>query len=71
MNKARVTILIISSISLATVMGVMMVMFVMSILDPAVDDEKVFAVIGPAFQMICGGFMGLITGINLHKEDNK
>ena len=51
-------------------MVVMMIMFVLAILDPAVDDDKVFAVIGPAFQMICGGFIGLITGINVSKTDN-
>jgi hypothetical protein len=67
MNKAKITILIISALSLAMILVVMMVMFVLAILDPAVDDDKVFAVIGPAFQMICGGFIGLITGINVSK----
>ncbi|MFI3223497.1 MAG: hypothetical protein QX191_10725 [Methylococcaceae bacterium] len=70
MSKARVAILVISAVSLAMVMVVMMIMFVLAILDPAVDDDKVFAVIGPAFQMICGGFIGLITGINVSKTDN-
>jgi len=30
-----------------------------------VDDKVVFDVIGPAFQTIVGGFIGLITGIKV------
>ena len=36
-----------------------------AILDPTVDDKVVFDVIGPAFQTIVGGFIGLITGIKV------
>jgi hypothetical protein len=39
-------------------------------LDNAVDDTAIFAIIGPAFQTIVGGFIGLITGINIKGEDN-
>jgi hypothetical protein len=46
----------------------MMVMFTIAILDPTVDDGKVFEIIGPAFQTIVGGFIGLITGINIGKS---
>jgi hypothetical protein len=40
-------------------------MFAYAILDPTVDDKIVFEVIGPAFQTIVGGFIGLITGIKV------
>ena len=47
----------------------MILMFMYAILDPAVDDTKVFEIIGPAFQTIVGGFIGLITGIKIGEKD--
>jgi hypothetical protein len=35
-----------------------------------VDDTAIFAIIGPAFQTIVGGFIGLITGINIKGDDD-
>ena len=64
------TVVVVSAISLAMVVIVMMIMFVIAILDPIVDDDKVFVIIGPAFQTIVGGCIGLITGINIGKKDN-
>jgi hypothetical protein len=45
-------------------------MFVIAILDPAVDDKEVFVIVGPAFQTIVGGFIGLITGIKIGEDKN-
>ena len=70
MIKLKETVVAVSAVSLALVVIVMMVMFVIAILDPTVDDDKVFVIIGPAFQTICGGFIGLITGINVAKKDD-
>ena len=43
--------------------------------DKDVPNDKIFEVIGPAFQTVVGGFIGLITGIKIgtqtqdeHKE---
>jgi undecaprenyl pyrophosphate phosphatase UppP len=33
--------------------------------DKDVDNTKIFEIIGPAFQTIVGGFIGLITGIKI------
>lgn len=63
-------ILGVATISLSMVITCMMVMFVIAILDPTVDDKLVFDVIGPAFQTIVGGFIGLITGINIGKTED-
>ena len=57
--------------ALVAVVVNMMVMFTIAILDPTVDDAKVFEIIGPAFQTIVGGFIGLITGINIGKNQNE
>lgn len=68
--KLKDTVVITSALSLVGVVIVMMVMFIIALLDPAVDDGKIFEIIGPAFQTIVGGFIGLITGINIKSEDN-
>jgi len=54
-----------ATISLVAVVAGMMIMFVIAIVDPMVDDGLVFAIVGPAFQTIVGGFIGLITGIKV------
>lgn len=54
-----------ATISLVAVVAGMMIMFVIAIVDPTVSDELVFAIVGPAFQTIVGGFIGLITGIKV------
>jgi len=66
--KAVVTI--IASISLMGVVACMIWMFLLAIYDPTVDDKVVFDIIGPAFQTIVGGFIGLITGIHIGDKKN-
>lgn len=66
--KAIVTI--IASISLMGVVACMIWMFLLAIYDPNVDDKVVFEIIGPAFQTIVGGFIGLITGIHVGEKKN-
>ena len=60
----------VSTLSLASVVAAMCGMFAYAVLDPAVDDKVVFDVIGPAFQTIVGGFIGLITGIKVGEAKN-
>ena len=33
--------------------------------DPQIDNKEIFAILGPAFSTIIGGFIGLLAGINL------
>ena len=35
----------------------------------AVDNAEIFKLIGPAFQTIIGGFIGLLAGIKLGKDE--
>ena len=60
-----------STLSLVGVVVAMCWMFIQAILDPTVDDQKVFEIIGPAFQTIVGGFIGLITGIKVGEAKNE
>lgn len=67
--KVKDWIMLISAGSLSMVVFCMMIIFIMATLDSAVDDKEIFTIVGPAFQTIVGGFIGLITGINLGKKD--
>jgi hypothetical protein len=42
----------------------------LAIFDPTVPDDQIFAIIGPAFQTVVGGFIGLITGIKIGQTQN-
>ena len=64
--KSCVTL--IATFSLMGVIVSMIWMFVQAVLDPTVDDKVVFDIVGPAFQSICGGFLGLITGIHIGEK---
>lgn len=66
--KVKDWIMLISAGSLAMVVFCMMAIFIIATLDTTVDDKEIFAIVGPAFQTIVGGFIGLITGINIGKK---
>jgi hypothetical protein len=62
-------VLLICAWSLVCVIVAMLLMFIYAILDPAVDDAEVFKIIGPSFQTVIGGFIGLITGIKIGEKE--
>ena len=64
-------VMIIAAWSLVAVIIGMLLMFGYAVLDPNFDTEKVFQIIGPAFQTVIGGFIGLITGIKIGSDDEK
>ena len=63
-------IILIATYSLVAVVVAMLGMFIWAVVDPHVDDNVVFQIIGPAFQTIVGGFIGLITGIKIGQNDD-
>ena len=67
-NKEQ--IILVATYSLVAVVVAMIGMFVLAIVDPNVDDNIVFSIVGPAFQTIIGGFIGLITGIKIGQNDD-
>mgnify|MGYP003346282217 FL=1 len=69
--KVKDWIMLISAGSLAMVVFCMMAIFIIATLDNNVDDKEIFAIVGPAFQTIVGGFIGLITGINIGKKSEE
>ena len=69
--KVKDWIMLISAGSLAMVVFCMMAIFIIATLDSNVDDKEIFTIVGPAFQTIVGGFIGLITGINIGKKSEE
>lgn len=44
---------------------------IIAIFDPSVPDDMIFTIIGPAFQTVVGGFIGLITGIKIGQTNEE
>ena len=64
-------VILIATASLSLSVCAMLAMFCYAIIDPNTDDEEVFTIIGPSFQVIVGGFIGLVTGIKIGKKNNE
>ena len=64
-------VILIATASLSLIVCAMLAMFCYAIIDPNTDDEEVFTMIGPSFQVIVGGFIGLVTGIKIGKKNNE
>lgn len=64
-------IVVAATLSLMLVIVGMMAAFGIALLDDKVDDKMVFDIIGPAFQTIVGGFIGLITGIKIGQQNDE
>ena len=69
--KLKDIVVITATGSLVLVVVAMVIMFVIALLDTTVDDKIVFDIVGPAFQTIVGGFIGLITGIKIGEDSNE
>jgi hypothetical protein len=61
-------IMVIAAWSLVAIIMAMLLMFGYAVVDTQFDTDKVFQIIGPAFQTIVGGFIGLITGIKIGQD---
>ena len=72
--KAKLTFLVtlMVSMTLCIVVLTMSSVMLLGLFDEKVDNNKIFELVGPAFQTIVGGFIGLLAGIKLsHDEDEK
>jgi hypothetical protein len=61
---------LIASVTLALTVLSMVIVFMFGFFDVLVDNDKLFGIVGPAFQTIVGGFLGLITGIKIGENGN-
>ena len=63
-----VTILV--TITLCVVVISMVGTLLAAILDPSIPNEPILAIIAPSFNMIIGGFIGLITGLHMAQGED-
>ena len=61
--SARVTL--VACYTLSVILLAMVFVFLMGFFNEGIDNNQLFAIVGPAFQTIVGGFIGLITGIKI------
>ena len=64
-DKLAAVVTLIASFTLCVTVLSMVTVFMFGFFNPAVDNSKLFEIVGPAFQTIIGGFIGLITGIKI------
>tara|TARA_R110002126_G_scaffold134048_1_gene278180 strand:+ start:233 stop:535 length:303 start_codon:yes stop_codon:yes gene_type:complete len=71
--KAKLTFIVTVMVSLTLCVVVLSMSGVMlfGLFDPLVDNNKIFELVGPAFQTVVGGFIGLLAGVKLSHEDEK
>ena len=69
--NAKEHIMLIAAWSLVAVIIGMLLIFAYAVVDPNFDTDKVFQIIGPAFQTVIGGFIGLITGIKIGSDKDE
>jgi predicted PurR-regulated permease PerM len=69
-NKLSAWVTLAVTITLCVVVVGMVGTLLAAILDPTVPNEPILAIIAPAFNMIIGGFIGLITGIHMAQGEN-
>lgn len=72
MTDTRLIYLIVVT-TLALVMVAVICVLLVGLFDSRVDNKEVFTILGPAFQMIVGAFIGLVGGkvINDKKGDSQ
>ena len=72
MNKEQLSnwVTMVACFTLAATVMAMVSVFVLGFFDEKVDNNKLFEIVGPAFQTIIGGFIGLITGIKIGSNND-
>ena len=68
-NKLSGYVTMAVTITLCVVVVGMVSTLLAAILDPTIPNDPILAIIAPAFNMIIGGFIGLITGIHIAKDE--
>lgn len=68
-EKLAKIVTVMVTFTLCVVVCSMVAAMLIGLFDPQVDNTKIFEIIGPAFQVVIGGFIGLITGIKIGEGD--
>jgi UDP-N-acetylmuramyl pentapeptide phosphotransferase/UDP-N-acetylglucosamine-1-phosphate transferase len=71
MDRDRLTgwVTMICAMSMSLVLVGMVLAMTVGLFDDRVDNVEIFKMLGPAFNTIVGGFIGLVTGIRIASKD--
>jgi len=71
MDRDKLTgwVTMICAMSMALVLVGMVLAMTVGLFDDRVDNVEIFKMLGPAFNTIVGGFIGLVTGIRIASKD--
>jgi hypothetical protein len=69
-NKLSAWVTLAVTVTLCVVVVGMVGTLLAAILDATIPNEPILAIIAPAFNMIIGGFIGLITGIHMAQGED-
>ena len=71
-EKLTFWVTIMVTVTLCLVVNAMVGVFLYGLFLPnsVIDNKDIFPIIGPSFQTIIGGFIGLITGIKIGQNDD-
>jgi O-antigen/teichoic acid export membrane protein len=69
-NKLTQWVTILVTVTLCVVVVGMVGTLLAAILDPNIPNDPILAIIAPSFNMIIGGFIGLITGIHMAQGED-
>ena len=67
-NELAKRVTLVACYTLAIIVLSMVAVFMLGFFTERVDNQKLFEIVGPAFQTIVGGFIGLITGIKIGSQ---
>lgn len=72
-EKLTFWVTIMVTVTLCLVVNAMVGVFLYGLFLPnsVIDNKDIFPIIGPSFQTIIGGFIGLLAGVNLAKENGR
>jgi hypothetical protein len=70
-EKTLIVVIGMVSLTLCLILLSMVVVMCAGLFDPLVDNSEIFKLIGPAFQTIVGGFIGLLAGIQVNQNEPK
>ena len=69
MTQLEQKVTLLAARTLAAVILSMLFTLLYGLFDRRIDNEEIFAIINPAFNMIVGAFVGVIAGIQIGKHD--
>ena len=73
MDRDKLTgwVTMVCALSMALVLIGMVIAMTVGLFHDQVDNEEIFKMLGPAFNTIVGGFIGLVTGIRIASTEDK